>query len=742
MEAAGSSSQYHLSDNHESQRMSPLELLKKYFGYSEFRLNQEAVIEATLAGSDSLVIMPTGGGKSICYQIPALMSDGVTIVVSPLIALMKDQVDGLKNNGIAAEFLNSSQSSSEQNYVIDRLRSNKLKLCYVAPERIAAENALKNLLGDTRVSLFAIDEAHCISHWGHDFRPDYLALGALKEQFPGIPVMALTASADEVTRNDIVKQLKLSEEKRYISSFNRANIWYFVREKYTMDDFLPSYLNKHRDGSGIIYCLSRKSTEDLSERLRSMGYLAECYHAGLPRETRHKVQEDFIHDRIRIIVATIAFGMGIDKPDVRYVIHTDMPKNIESYYQETGRAGRDGLRADAILFYSRGDLAKLRFFIDNGEDPAFRQIMYRKLDRMSNFAEARRCRRQMLMNYFNEQHRGMCNSCDFCLNSYTTFDGTIPAQKALLAVARLEQRFGIKTTIEYLRGSDSQKFTAEQKAQKTWGVGKELSEQEWMGVFNQLLSQELLDITTDKYPVLRLNEHSFKVLKGLLPVQLLKTQEPEKERESADRFHPHMTDLFKNLKYIRLLIADSEGIPPYMVLGDASLLELSTYLPATLEDLSQISGFSENKIRKYGSEFLSVVTDYCKAHNLSSRMSRKMHKSPAKSGKREATAKPKAVKVRTGTASLELFRQGKSIPEIAAERQLTVQTIYSHLIGFLASGEIRLSELMDVSKVPAITQAAREHGIVSLKKIKDALGDGYEYYEIRAVIEAEVGSGK
>jgi ATP-dependent DNA helicase RecQ len=711
--------------------------LKKHFGYDAFRLDQQAVIENTLAGEDSLVIMPTGGGKSICYQVPAIMFPGVTIVVSPLIALMKDQVDALKNNGVTAEFLNSSQSVSQQEQVISDLRSGKLRLCYVAPERISAENSLKNLLGDTKVSLFAIDEAHCISHWGHDFRPDYLALSTLKSQFPGVPVMALTASADKVTRDDIVKQLGLVGNHRFISSFNRANIWYFVVQKYKMDDFLPEYLNKHKDQSGIIYCLSRKSTEDMAGKLQAMGYSAAYYHAGMERNARKQVQENFIHDRIKIIVATIAFGMGIDKPDVRYVIHADLPKNIESYYQETGRAGRDSLRADAILFYSRGDVSRLSYFIDNGTDPAHADLMHRKLEHMVSFAEAHRCRRQQLMNYFDEVHHGHCKSCDYCLDKYTEYDGTLNAQKALSAVARLNQRFGIKTTVDYLRGADLNKFSAELKLLKTWGIGSDLSESQWYDVFSQLLQQGMLEQTEGQYPTLKLNVESWQVLKGLKQVLMVKATKAAAEKTAASHSRDQNTELLRKLKYLRKLIADSEDVPPYMVLGDVSLIELSAYLPQSLDDLHQISGFGVYKVNKYGEEFIAVVRNYCQENKLHSNMHLKMS-GRKKRRKQYGKVNPEPAKPlhqKTGYASLELFRQGKTIPEIAEERQFTITTIYNHLLGFIESGEIAPEQLLEKSKIPAIKKVAITHGIASLRTLKEQLGEEYTYEEIKVVVE-------
>lgn len=722
--------------------MTAEQILKQKFGYSEFRLHQKEVIESCMRGEDSLVIMPTGGGKSVCFQIPALLLEGVTIVVSPLIALMKDQVDALKLNGIAAEFLNSSLSADAQRDIIGQLRLGKIKLLYLAPERISEENSLSKLISNVKISLIAIDEAHCISHWGHDFRPDYLVLGSLKKQFPDVPVMALTASADKITRDDIVKQLGLVGDHHFISSFNRPNIWYYIYRKEQFERFLLTYLDKHKDQSGIIYCLSRKSTEELADELNQKGYSAACYHAGLERNLRQKVQEDFINDRIKLMVATIAFGMGIDKSDVRFVIHADLPKNIESYYQETGRAGRDGLPSDAILFYSRGDVAKLSYFIDNeNTDPEHSALMYRKLKQMASFAEAHKCRRQMLMQYFNEDHPGQCNSCDYCLGNYVSFDGTIPAQMVLSAVARLGERYGIKMIIDFLRGSETHKITPEMRNIKTYGIGKDHTLREWQDLIGQLINLKVLELSGEKYPVLKLTGMSKEVLKGTLPVKLSKSAEAV--RESIDQHQMEVADenLLRQLKYQRKLIADSEGVPPYIVLSDLSLTELVMYLPEKLKDLSEIAGFGEYKIKRYGDSFLAMIKEYCQLNNMTTRMNLKItEKGHGRKHKKQSTHKLTAIgrPQTTGRISLDMYRDGKNVSEIAKDRELTKWTIYNHLISFIPSGEVSLNELVTEDKVLQIDRAIELNGVVSLKTLKECLGNDYEYHEIKAVIESKL----
>lgn len=710
--------------------MTPETALKHYFGYDNFRLHQKEVIDNCLKGNDSLVIMPTGGGKSICYQIPAIISEGVAIVISPLISLMKDQVDSLKTNGITAEFLNSSQSQSEQRKVLKQVTEGKLKILYMAPERISIQGSLASIAGSTKISLIAIDEAHCISHWGHDFRPDYLLLSSLKTQFPETPIIALTASADKITRDDIVNQLNLKGNHRFISSFNRPNITYYVYNKANIDRFLPTYLNKNRDNSGIIYCFSRKSTEELAERLSSAGYSASCYHAGLSTEERNKIQDDFINDRIRIIVATIAFGMGIDKSDVRYVIHADLPKNIESYYQETGRAGRDGMPSDAILFYSRGDVAKLSFLINDG-DREFARNMHKKLDQMADYAEAHHCRRQMILNYFNEEHQGKCNTCDFCLTNYEEYDGTIQAQMLLSAIVRLNERYGIKSTIDFLRGSSSAKFSDSIRQIKTFGVGKEFKEEQWKDVISQMINQKMISVDQGKYPVLLMNDTGWSVIRGQMKVTFLK---PVSSVEKAEKSQIDDIDqaLFDQLRLLRRSLAVKDNVPPYIVLSDASLAELAVYLPVTLADLEYISGFGEYKINKYGSEFIGAIVKYCEVNGLSSKMfsnpyNKSLHKKQQKK-KKESNG------MSTYEMSLALFSEGNSIQDIAKQRMISEDTIRTHLAKYLQTGEVKISDLIDTDKIEPVRKAIQNNGILSTKVLKDELGENYSYSDIRAVI--------
>ena len=659
--------------------------LQQYFGYNSFRHNQEEIIDNVLAKKDSVVLMPTGGGKSLCYQIPALILEGVTIVVSPLIALMKDQVDALKLNGVAAAFLNSSQSGAEQAVIIQLLKTNRLKLLYVAPERLLGQNNLLNYLKDINVSLFAIDEAHCISHWGHDFRPEYLVLGQLKKQFPAVPIIALTATADSLTKKDIIQKLEIKDFTVYENSFNRPNISYYVKEKRNYFEQLTIFLAEHKDDSGIIYCLSRSSTEKLAEDLREEGFAAAAYHAGLEKKIKEEAQDKFLKDEIKIIVATIAFGMGINKSNVRFVVHVDLPKNIEGYYQETGRAGRDGLPSEAILFYSVADVFKLKNFARIEGNDAQSKIMLKKLDQMAAFCETRQCRRKYLLNYFDEPAANFCGSCDVCLSQEEKVDATIEAQKILSAVTRLREKFGINYVIDFLRGSSTTK--TEHQSIKTFGIGKGVSKDQWKMYVKDMLQSGYLQQSDTEYPVLQLNEISRQILKGEMKVMLVKSVSVNKELVPKNSV-PELVDadLFKKLKSIRYDLAKEENVAAFQVFSDATLVELATYLPLTNTDLAKISGFGDIKLAKYGNYFLDTIIDYCRANNLVTKINSRAPKRQRKSATAEKTTDTKK-------QSLQLFQLGRSVDEIAFERGLSTGTVEGHLAHFIFSGELKISEM-------------------------------------------------
>lgn len=708
-------------------------ILKHSFGYDSFRMNQEPAIEAVLAKKDCVVLMPTGGGKSLCYQIPAMMQDGLTLVVSPLIALMKDQVDALKSNGVNAAFLNSTQSAAEQVEVFRDVRSGKLKLLYVAPERLLQSgDQFLDFLRGINVSLFAIDEAHCISSWGHDFRPEYLRLAALKQQFPHVPLIALTATADKLVRKDIVERLNIRDAELFISSFNRPNIFYAVEPKRNSYGQLLDYLEKRKDESGIIYCLSRSSVDSLAADLRDEGFSALSYHAGHDKQTRDKHQESFLKDETKIIVATIAFGMGIDKSNVRFVVHMDLPKNVESYYQETGRAGRDGLPSDALLFFSWADVIKLKGFAAVDGNEAQSAIMLKKLDTMGKFGELATCRRRFLLNYFSEESTVDCGNCDNCTTIVERFDGTVIAQKALSAVYRTDQRFGLSYLIDFLRGSESKKIRDEHKNIKTYGVGADISKEDWFTYFKDLIAQGFLAQTEGEYPTLILTETSFDVLSGKNSVRLVKTKaKDEKAIRPADRSSlPYEKGLFDELRRLRSEFASHENVPPYVVFSDVTLVEMSTYLPQNDWELRKISGVGDLKFDKYGADFLAEIKKYCLANGLTSRLDlRPTRREPRKRTKRGFSGKD------TYHVSLDMFRDGKSIPAIAKERNLGVSTIENHLARFIATGEVSLEQFVSIEKVEPIRAAILKFSESNaLSPIKQYLGENYSYGEIRAVM--------
>lgn len=716
---------------HEERAMqqSLLTLLKHHFGYTHFRHNQQAIIENVLQGKDTMVLMPTGGGKSICYQLPALTFEGVTVVVSPLIALMKDQVDALRQNGIPAAFLNSTLSMSEQQHVLQMLRDGKLKLLYLAPERLIGEGNFMPFLSELKVSLFAIDEAHCISHWGHDFRQEYLALGQLKDKFPGTPVIALTATADGVTKLDIIEKLRLRDHTVYENSFNRPNIYYGIRPKKNHYDQLLTYLEAHKEDSGIIYCLSRASTESLAADLKAAGFSAEAYHAGLERHLREERQEKFLRDEVRIMVATIAFGMGINKSNVRFVVHVDLPKNIEGYYQETGRAGRDGLASEALLFYSAGDVFKMKRFASVEGNEAQSAIMLKKLEQMAGLCEAPQCRRQYLLQYFGETSPDHCGNCDVCQGQYERSDGTVIAQKLLSAVYRLEERFGLNYVADLLRGSSTVRESHKQL--KTFGVGKDISKEQWKQYGRELLQLGYLQQSAGEYPVLKLTDTSWGVLKGEEKVMLTA---PSKDappagatptKQSVEIAHPA---LFQDLKILRRQLADRENVPPYIVFSDATLVELVAYLPLTTSDLSRISGFGDVKLAKYGDAFLDAVQSYC----IRQRIGTQMHLKGPRQKPRRSSKPDTGGSQRT---SLQLFLDGHAVEEIAAQRNLAVSTVETHLAEFVRKGELDVRDLVpDENKVKAILRVVEEAGTYAAGAVKERLGDHYTYGEVRAVM--------
>lgn len=590
--------------------MTKEEALKKYFGYDRFYPLQAEIIDHVRAGKSALVLMPTGGGKSVCFQIPAVMARGVTVVISPLIALMKDQVDGLQANGISAAFLNSTQTEEESRDVYRRCLAGGVKLLYLSPERLSAPGT-PGFLRKLDLTLFAVDEAHCISSWGHDFRPDYLKLSLLREQFPSVPLLALTATADRVIRRDILRQLAIPEPHAFIASFDRPNLSLAVYSGQKRLEQILRFLAQRKQQPGIIYCLSRKTTENVAARLTARGFRAAHYHAGMENDERSKVQEAFIRDKLQIICATIAFGLGIDKSNIRWIVHYSLPKNIESYYQEIGRAGRDGAPADTVLFYSYADVKTHHDMIRDAA-PERQELLLAKLDRMKRYAEADICRRRMLLSYFNEEPRGDCGNCDVCKNPPQKFDGTVIAQKALSAVYRTGENITMSTLIQILRGSHSASLRESGYDRiKTFGAGRDIPYGEWAEYIFQLLNMGCVDIAYDEGSALKLNDLSWKILKAETTVMLTRPAEMEKKLDTIAAPAKAKTlgadGLFERLRALRRELADKLNVPAYVVFSDRTLLEMAEARPRDEADLLGVSGVGEHKLARYGKAFLDAI---------------------------------------------------------------------------------------------------------------------------------------
>ncbi|OGJ52199.1 ATP-dependent DNA helicase RecQ [Candidatus Peregrinibacteria bacterium RIFOXYB2_FULL_32_7] len=704
-------------------------LLQKHFGYSEFRPLQKEIIDNVLNGKDSFVLMPTGGGKSLCYQLPALLFNGLTIVISPLISLMKDQVDSLKANGIQAEFINSSLNFSQIEHIKQKIVNHELKILYIAPERLANES-FQEFLSSLEISLIAIDEAHCISQWGHDFRPDYRNLIVLRELFPKTAIIALTATATEKVREDIIQQLNLNAAKIFISSFDRSNLSYHVYRKINAFEMLINFLKKHKNKSCIIYCFSRKDTENLAYDLKAQGFKVMPYHAGLDNKIRRDTQEKFIRDEIDIITATIAFGMGIDKPDVRLIIHFDLPKNLEGYYQETGRAGRDGLPSECILFYSYGDQMKQSFFIQQMENKVQQRNAYKKLEQMVEFCELENCRRKYVLNYFGEDYvKENCAGCDICLDPKEQFDATEITQKILSAIIRIKEAFGMVHVARLLTGSRDKRILQKRHNElSVFGIVNDFSRTELKDIIQNLIQKGLIQKNDGDYPTLSVTLKGREFLKNPEKIMLNEARQKIEIKEVEQKqIFDYERILFERLRNLRKEIADENGVPPFVIFGDKSLQEMSYYFPQNDENFGKIFGVGEEKLKNFGEKFMGVIRDYCQKNNLAEKnVSNFKFRDKARNIKRPGS---------TYEETKKLVNQKLSIEEIAKKRGMTNNTIVSHLEKLIqACEDIDIEYLKPKDKIfEPIKNAFEEVKETKLTPIYEHLNGKFTYDEIRLV---------
>ena len=705
-------------------------LLKKHFGYTEFRPLQKEAIENVLVKKDTFVLMPTGGGKSLCYQLPALKLEGITLVISPLIALMKDQVDALLANGINAAFLNSSLTGLEIKQIENQLRAGEIKILYVAPERLALPH-FQEFLHTLKIDLIAIDEAHCISEWGHDFRPDYRNLRLLKTTFPEVPLIALTATATEKVRADILQQLHLDTPKQFVSSFNRENLSFSVLPKRNTFDHLVHLLKKQRNESVIIYCFSRKETDGIAASLKQEGFKAAPYHAGLSNDERKQNQELFVKDKIDIIVATIAFGMGIDKPDVRMVVHHSLPKTIEGYYQEVGRAGRDGLPSECILFYSYADKRKHDFFIDQTADEKQANYLREKLQQVIDYGETKRCRRKYLLNYFGEEYlEDNCQSCDACLSKEEMIDATEVAQKILSCVIRTGNCFGKNYVIDVLKGRRAKKILQNNHDELTvHGIVQDFSADNLKDFFQSLVDLNFIKKDTGKFPTFYVTEQGREFLQTNAQIKLPKPQEEfvatvvKKSRQALD----YNVVLFEKMRFLRKQLADKKNVPPFVIFGDQSLQEMAYYLPTKLTEFANITGVGTRKLDEYGNVFINLIKEEVHANSLTSV---KVPTSRVRTQKR--------AKVSNGSRYLQtkkMVEKKESLLAIAKAQSFTESTIIGHIEKLLLAGETFDYEYLRPSQdtYDAISFAFTKFDDAKLKPVYEYLEEQYSYNQIRLV---------